>query len=96
MKAMEKSIVVSDWAGHKLNTAAEKVSLRLLSNPCACFPTVLLRLTVQSGLCVQIGSEAFFPVTDDFPNEMNKAARILRSFTGAFLLSFYLRYMYDC
>lgn len=86
MKAMEKSIVVSDWAGHKLNTAAEKVSLRLLSNLCACSPTLPPEADSPSRPCVQIGSEAFFPVTDDFPNEMNKAARILRSFTGAFLL----------
>ena len=27
-------------------------------------------------------TEAFWPVTGDFPKEMEKAARILRSFTG--------------
>jgi lipid-binding SYLF domain-containing protein len=31
----------------------------------------------------QLGSEAFYPVTGDFPEQMNKAARILRAFTGS-------------
>lgn len=30
----------------------------------------------------RFGTEAFWPVTGDFPKEMDKAARILRSFTG--------------
>lgn len=30
----------------------------------------------------KIGSEAFYPVSNDFPNECEKAARILRAFTG--------------
>jgi hypothetical protein len=33
----------------------------------------------------QMGSEAFWPVTGDFPQQMDKAARILRAFTGAFV-----------
>lgn len=30
----------------------------------------------------KIGSEAFYPVSNDFPQECEKAARILRAFTG--------------
>jgi hypothetical protein len=30
----------------------------------------------------KMGSEAFWPTTGDFPKEMDKAARILRAFTG--------------
>jgi hypothetical protein len=30
----------------------------------------------------KFGTEAFWPVTGDLPNEMEKCARILRSFTG--------------
>jgi hypothetical protein len=30
----------------------------------------------------QLGSERFWPVTGDFPEEMEKAGRILRAFTG--------------
>lgn len=30
----------------------------------------------------RLGTEAFWPVTGDFPKEMDKCARILRAFTG--------------
>jgi hypothetical protein len=30
----------------------------------------------------RLGTEAFWPVTGDFPQEMDKAARILKQFTG--------------
>lgn len=30
----------------------------------------------------RFGTEAFWPVTGDFPKEMDKCARILRAFTG--------------
>jgi hypothetical protein len=33
-------------------------------------------------LPLQLGSERFWPVTGDFPEEMEKAGRILRAFTG--------------
>jgi len=30
----------------------------------------------------RFGTEAFYPVTGDFPKEMDKCARLLRAFTG--------------
>lgn len=53
-KAFDKSIVISDKVGTKVNYLAEN----------------------------KIGSEAFWPVSNDFPQECEKAARILRVFTG--------------
>lgn len=50
----DKSIVISDKIGTKVNYIAEN----------------------------KIGSEAFYPVSNDFPQECEKAARILRAFTG--------------
>jgi len=32
----------------------------------------------------RLGAEAFYPVTGDLPREMDKAARILRVFTGGY------------
>jgi hypothetical protein len=32
----------------------------------------------------KFGTEAFYPVTGDFPKEMDKCARILKAFTGMF------------
>lgn len=34
----------------------------------------------------QFGAEAFWPTTGDFPQELDKAARILRAFTSMYLL----------
>lgn len=32
----------------------------------------------------RLGTEAFWPTSGDFPKEMDKAARILRAFTGEY------------
>jgi len=37
-------------------------------------------------LCLQVGSEHFWPTTGDFPQEMEKCARIIRAFTGSHFL----------
>ncbi|KAJ9094553.1 hypothetical protein QFC20_006868 [Naganishia adeliensis] len=71
-KAYEKSWKWSDAIGGRVNDYAGKVSLRNHK---------LGKLTFTELLCVYLGSERFWPVTGDFPEEMEKAARILRAFT---------------
>jgi hypothetical protein len=47
-------------------------------------------MMTDKDLPLQLGSERFWPVTGDFPEEMEKAGRILRAFTGELVRSMLL------
>ena len=67
----------SDKIGGRLNGWAEYYVRSTLKSRCSCLINSADALTRP----LQTGSEAFWPVTGDFPDEMLKCARILRALT---------------